>query len=289
MRVGYTGWTWISNERDDWNPINERHKENFEQFLREVSDLGYETVENFNWIADYYADDIEGFKAVVKKYNLKFENLYFYFSDDPEKDYEEAKKYLKFMKEVDAHYMNMQGVMWKDTPFMQSPHVAGNSYSSSYRCFGRRFFRPDCNILENPFFYWYTGRSVCCTRPDPYHNQQYASDRTSGWFPLSWTRIYCRCNTRSCGDYDPVLYCRGFFAKIYSFWTICNRSRGECRGSSAFWFESKLNQNGDVYSGRCLCGLCWNYHDGKTFFWSAKFWSRFGSSGTGSSVHWRYF
>lgn len=119
MRVGYTGWTWISNERDDWNPINERHKENFEQFLREVSDLGYETVENFNWIADYYADDIGGFKAVVKKYNLKFENLYFYFSDNPEKDYEEAKKYLKFMKEVDAHYMNMQGVMWKDTPFIR--------------------------------------------------------------------------------------------------------------------------------------------------------------------------
>ena len=73
MRIGYTGWTWISNERDNWNPINERHKENFEQFLKEVSDLGYETVENFNWIADYYSDDIEGFKNVVQKYNLKFE------------------------------------------------------------------------------------------------------------------------------------------------------------------------------------------------------------------------
>lgn len=24
MRIGYTGWTWISNERDNWNPINER-------------------------------------------------------------------------------------------------------------------------------------------------------------------------------------------------------------------------------------------------------------------------
>lgn len=119
MRIGYTGWTWISNERDNWNPINERHKENFEQFLKEVSDLGYETVENFNWIADYYSDDIEGFKNVVQKYNLKFENLYFYFSDNQDKDYEEAKKYLEFMKAVDAHYMNMQGVMWTDTPFQR--------------------------------------------------------------------------------------------------------------------------------------------------------------------------
>ena len=50
MRIGYTGWTWISNERDNWNPINERHKENFEQFLKEVSDLGYETVENLSLI-----------------------------------------------------------------------------------------------------------------------------------------------------------------------------------------------------------------------------------------------
>lgn len=119
MRVGYTGWTWIQNERDNWNPINDRHKENFEQFLREVSDLGYETVENFNWIADYYADDIEGFKNVVSKYNLKFENLYFYFSNNPEKDYEEAEKYVKFMKATDVHYMNMQGVMWSDKPYQR--------------------------------------------------------------------------------------------------------------------------------------------------------------------------
>ena len=41
MKIGYTGWTWISNEFDDWNPINERHKENFERYLRDISDLGW--------------------------------------------------------------------------------------------------------------------------------------------------------------------------------------------------------------------------------------------------------
>ena len=54
---------------------------------------------------------------MVAKYGLKFENLYFYFSNDPEKDYQDALHYLEFMKAVDAHYMNMQGVMWKDAPF----------------------------------------------------------------------------------------------------------------------------------------------------------------------------
>lgn len=119
MKIGYTGWTWLSDEFNDWAPMSENHKRDFEQYLREVADLGYETTENFNFIADYYAGDVEGFKAVVKKYGLKFSNLYFYFSDDPEKDVAEAKRYLEFMVAVGATHMNMQGVMWKDTPFLR--------------------------------------------------------------------------------------------------------------------------------------------------------------------------
>ncbi|HEX2946088.1 MAG TPA: sugar phosphate isomerase/epimerase family protein [Clostridia bacterium] len=119
MRIGYTGWTWDTDERRDWAPFNEFHKENFEQFLREVSNLGYETVENFSFIADYYAGDVEGFKKTVASFGLKFENLYFYFSNDAEKDYEDAKKYIAFAREVGATHMNMQGVMWKDRPFVK--------------------------------------------------------------------------------------------------------------------------------------------------------------------------
>lgn len=119
MKIGYTGWTWDSDEHRDWAPVNEFHKENFEQFLREVSDLGYETVENFSFIADYYADDVDGFKAVVEKYGLKFENLYFYFTNDEAADCENAKKYIEFAKQVGCTHMNMQGVMWKEQPFQR--------------------------------------------------------------------------------------------------------------------------------------------------------------------------
>ena len=69
-------------------------KNSFEQFLKEVSDLW---IRNSRILTDWQIiiqDDIEGFKKWVQKYNLKFENLYFYFSDNPDKDYEEAKKYL---------------------------------------------------------------------------------------------------------------------------------------------------------------------------------------------------
>lgn len=119
MRIGYTGWTWDTDEYRDWAPFNEFHKENFEQFLREVSNLGYETVENFSFIADYYAEDVQGFKEIVAKYGLKFENLYFYFSDNAERDVEDAKKYIAFAKAVGAGYMNIQAVMWKDKPFVR--------------------------------------------------------------------------------------------------------------------------------------------------------------------------
>ncbi|MEG0897890.1 MAG: sugar phosphate isomerase/epimerase, partial [Ruthenibacterium sp.] len=99
--------------------VNEFHKENFEQFLREVSNLGYETVEDFSFIADYYENDEDGFMSLLQKYNLKFENLYFYFSDDAEKDYANAEKYIAFAKAVGATHMNMQAVMWKDAPFVR--------------------------------------------------------------------------------------------------------------------------------------------------------------------------
>jgi inosose dehydratase len=69
MRIAYTGWTWLVNHKDNyvWE---------FEQFLREVSDLGYEEVENFAFIMDYFEGDAGRVKALLDKYNLKMANLY---------------------------------------------------------------------------------------------------------------------------------------------------------------------------------------------------------------------
>lgn len=116
MKIGYTGWTWDVDEYRNYAPFNEHHKENFEQFLREIADLGYETAENFSFIADYYADDVEGFRAVTSKYGIEFANLYFYFSADEAGDCERAKRYVEFARAVGCTHMNMQGVMWKDEP-----------------------------------------------------------------------------------------------------------------------------------------------------------------------------
>ncbi|HHT73017.1 MAG TPA: TIM barrel protein [Firmicutes bacterium] len=109
MRIGYTGWTWLIHHNDN-------HQYEFEQFLKEAADLGYEVVENFAFITDYFDNDAEKVKGLLEKYNLELANLYLHFSDDPEKDYAKAEKFVDFMVKIGATYMNMQAVMWQDPP-----------------------------------------------------------------------------------------------------------------------------------------------------------------------------
>ncbi|MDD4796744.1 MAG: sugar phosphate isomerase/epimerase [Eubacteriales bacterium] len=109
MKVAYTGWTWLVHHQDN-------HQYEFEQFLKEVSDLGYEAVENFAFITGYFDNDAAKVKALLDKYNLEMVNLYQHFSDDAEADYQKAVEYVDFMKKIGATYLNLQGVMWNDEP-----------------------------------------------------------------------------------------------------------------------------------------------------------------------------
>ena len=112
MKIAYTGWTWLINHKDNYTW-------EFEQFLREVSDLGYEEVENFAFIMDYFDGDAKRVKELLDKYNLKMASLYQHYSDDEEKDYENAIKFIGFMKEIGATYLNLQATMWHDEPLVR--------------------------------------------------------------------------------------------------------------------------------------------------------------------------
>lgn len=109
MRIAYTGWTWLVNHKD--NQVWE-----FEQFLREAADLGYQEVENFAFITDYFDNDASRVKELLDKYGLKMANLYQHFSDDDEKDFENALKFVAFMKGIGAKYLNLQAPMWSEEP-----------------------------------------------------------------------------------------------------------------------------------------------------------------------------
>lgn len=109
MKIAYTGWTWLINHEDNY-------KWEFEQFLKEVSDLGYEAVENFAFITKYFDNNADEVNELLKKYNLELVNLYEHYTDDAEADYKSALEYVDFMKRTGATYLNLQGVMWEDAP-----------------------------------------------------------------------------------------------------------------------------------------------------------------------------
>lgn len=109
MKVAYTGWTWLVNHKDNY-------KWEFEQFLKEVSDLGYDSVENFAFIKRYFDGNADEINALLKKYNLEMANLYLHYSDNADTDYQSAVEYVDFMKKLGATYLNLQAVMWKDAP-----------------------------------------------------------------------------------------------------------------------------------------------------------------------------
>jgi inosose dehydratase len=128
MKIAYTGWTWLVNHKDNY--IWE-----FEQSLREAADLGYEEVENFAFIMDYFDGDAVRVKALLDKYGLRMANLYQHYSDDDGKDLENAAKFIGFMKGIGAKHLNLQGVMWHDAPYDRpsDPVKIGNYAALSNR------------------------------------------------------------------------------------------------------------------------------------------------------------
>ena len=110
MRVAYTGWTWLVNHKDN-------HKWEFEQFLKEVADIGYDSVENFAFITGYFDNDADEVAGLLKKYGLHMANMYQHFSDDNDADYEKAVAYVDFMKKINSDHLNLQGTMWREEPW----------------------------------------------------------------------------------------------------------------------------------------------------------------------------
>ena len=116
MKLGYTVWTWLSDEHRGFCRV-EDPKFAFVQALREISSLGYQTVENFNWFADYYMDDPMEVVRLCEKYGLEFVNLYHYLTPDWEADQQKGLAYCQFAQKVGAPYMNLQMQTWKDMPY----------------------------------------------------------------------------------------------------------------------------------------------------------------------------
>ena len=141
MKIAYTGWTWLINHKDNY-------RFEFEQFLKEVSQLGYEAVENFAFIKGYFDGDAAEVKRLLDQYGLEMANLYLHYSDDPEADYQKAEEYADFMVAIGATYMNLQGVMCGMTRPTTAPPTGRRCWATrncptkSARCAPRRASSP---------------------------------------------------------------------------------------------------------------------------------------------------
>ncbi len=109
MKIAYTGWTWLINHQDN-------RKFDLEQAIKECKYLGYDYLENFAFIADFYEDPSE-LKALLDKYDAQMVNLYGHFGDKPEEDYARCVKQIDFLKAIGGTHYNCQGSCWNEAPF----------------------------------------------------------------------------------------------------------------------------------------------------------------------------
>ena len=98
MKAAYTGWTWITNREP------EAAKNQLKQAFQECKFLGYDTVENFAFIRDYYADDPQALVDLTKECGVDLVNLYGHFTFDVEEAIRIAKEQIDFCAAV--------GVKW---------------------------------------------------------------------------------------------------------------------------------------------------------------------------------
>lgn len=108
MKIAYTLWTWLMDEYNDWKPPSTNPKRDFEQSLREASDLRYPAFENFNVIVSLFEDSPEEFEKLVSKYGVEFVCIYHYFTPDFDADISLGERCCKFLVRHKAKYMNIQ-------------------------------------------------------------------------------------------------------------------------------------------------------------------------------------
>ena len=101
MEACYTGWTWIkARERNSAVGM-------LEDSFRELKFLGYDHVENFAFIADFFESPDELIE-ILKKYDLDLCNLYGHFNFDEEAMIANAKKQIDFLAAVGGKWFNCQ-------------------------------------------------------------------------------------------------------------------------------------------------------------------------------------
>lgn len=102
MKIAYTGWTWVNS------PDPEAAKRQVEQSFRECKFLGYDYVENFAFIRDYYAENPQELADLAKDCGVNLVNLYGHFTFDTDEAIRVGKEQIDFLAAVGGKWYNCQ-------------------------------------------------------------------------------------------------------------------------------------------------------------------------------------
>ena len=108
MKAAYTGWTWVRSK----DP--EEAKYQLKQAFQECKFLGYDTVENFAFIRDFYAENPQELVDLTKECGVDLVNLYGHFTFDVEEAIRIAKEQIDFLATIGGKWYNCQNAGFGD-------------------------------------------------------------------------------------------------------------------------------------------------------------------------------
>ena len=111
MKAAYTGWTWIQGREP------ETAKSQLEQSFKECKFLGYDTVENFAFIRDFYKDNPGELRELAKACGVELVNLYGHFTLDVEESLKIAMEQVDFLSEIGGRWYNCQHGGFSEEPY----------------------------------------------------------------------------------------------------------------------------------------------------------------------------
>lgn len=111
MKAAYTGWTWISSREP------EEAKKQLEQSFKECKFLGYDTVENFAFIRDFFAENPQELVDMAKRWGVDLVNLYGHFTLDVEESLRIAKEQVDFLAAIGGKWYNCQHGGFGEEPY----------------------------------------------------------------------------------------------------------------------------------------------------------------------------
>lgn len=111
MKAAYTGWTWINAKEP------EAAKAQLEQSFKECKFLGYDTVENFAFIRDFFAENPQELVDMTKRCGVELVNLYGHFNMDVEESLKTAMAQVDFLAAIGGKWYNCQHGGFGEAPF----------------------------------------------------------------------------------------------------------------------------------------------------------------------------